>query len=172
MTDALPGDADRALADHDGFERADGGYTVRTTVFENNVTADDLVDEIAYTVTVEVPSLQAATADTVGPAVREGWLETLERRLEDAPKATRAGVNLEEYDMTAAGETVIVTYTFTYAPPARAADIAKSFVEYVEGTYVEGIVPGYDYTPPVSDLIQSASQGESEGEGTRGGTPL
>ena len=47
-------------------------------------------------------------------------------------------------------------------------DVAKTFVEYVEGTYVEGVVPGYDYRPPVSDLLSQAGQGDGE----RGGTPL
>ncbi|MEF8975818.1 MAG: DUF5813 family protein, partial [Halapricum sp.] len=44
------------------------------------------------------------------------------------------------------------------------------FVEYVEGTYVEGAVPGYDYEPPVADLLNQAQSGGSQGD--RGGTPL
>ena len=64
------------------------------------------------------------------------------------------------------GEDVFVTYGFEWADPDRAAGIAKTFVEYVEGTYVEGVVPGYEYQSPVADLLERASQGEG------GGTPL
>jgi ATP phosphoribosyltransferase len=44
-----------------------------------------------------------------------------------------------------------------------AADIAKAFVEYVEGTYVEGVIPGYEYADPVAGLRQRARQtGEAD----------
>jgi hypothetical protein len=106
----------------------------------------------------------------VGDAVAEGWFETLELRLEDAPKATRATVDLDEFTVERDGDDVVTTYAFTLGDADRAADVAKAFVEYVEGTYVEGIVPGYNYEGKVADLVSDAASGGGEGE--VGGTPL
>jgi len=168
MTD-LPESAERAFEYHDAFERDGDAYLVTTTAFEGRVTAVDGPEYLsAYTVTVRVPTLDGATADDVGDAVLDGWFETLERRLEDAPKATRADVELETFDVERDGEDVYVTYGFEWGNADRAADIAKTFVEYAEGTYVEGVIPGYEYVSPVADLVDAASQ---EGGGG-GGTPL
>ncbi len=155
------------LGGHEAFERAADWFTVTTVPFENRITVTDSEGpHLNYTVRVTVPTLQAATANEVGGAVAAGWLETLERRLEDAPKATRARVEVTEYSIEQVGGDVTVTYTFASAVPGQAVGIARTFVEYVEGTYVEGIVPGYEYEPPVSDLLADASQTGS------GGTPL
>ena len=51
----------------------------------------------------------------------------------------------------------------------RAAADAVATVEYVEGTYVEGIIPGYEYTEPVTVLVQRAADAAG---GNKGGTPL
>lgn len=172
MTATLPEAVRDAFESHDGYELQDDHAVVTTTVFEGLVTAAQAEAEWAhrYTVTVVVPSLSAAVEETVGPAVADGWFDTLERRLEDAPKATRANVDLETYALDRSPDTVQVTYEFTSGDVRQAADVAKTFVEYVEGTYAEGAVPGYDYEPPVSDLLSQAQSGGSEGE--RGGTPL
>jgi hypothetical protein len=165
----FPDSVERAFGSHDAFERDGDAYVVTTTAFEGRVTAVDGPEYFsAYTVTVRVPTLSAATADEVGDAVADGWFETLERRLEDAPKATRADVELKTFDVERDGEDVYVTYGFEWGNADRAADIAKAFVEYVEGTYVEGVIPGYEYVSPVDDLVTTASQ---EGGGG-GGTPL
>ena len=169
MTDELPESAERAFEYHDAFTRDGDGFLVDTTVFEGRVTTVDGPDYLsAYTVTVAVPTLDAATADDVGEAVADGWFDTLERRLEDAPQATRADVDLETFDVERDGDEIYVTFAFEWGNADRAAEIAKAFVEYVEGTYVEGVIPGYEYESPVDQLIDSASQ---EGGGG-GGTPL
>ncbi|MBX0294936.1 DUF5813 family protein [Haloarcula nitratireducens] len=170
MTD-VPPDVAEAFDSREEFAESDGGYAIETTSFSGRVTASEGETwETNYQVTVRAPTLQAATADDVGPAVRDGWFDTLERRLEDAPKATRTAVELDEYAVERDGEEVVVTYRFSLGGERQAADVAKTFVEYVEGTYVEGIVPGYDYVGTVAELMDSASTGGSEG--TRGGTPL
>jgi hypothetical protein len=166
MTGELPAAIDRAFARHDAFERDGDGFVVGTTVFEGRVTAVDGGGRAVYTVTVPVPSIRATTADEVGEAVAEGWLDTLRRRLADAPVATRSDIDLETFDVERDGEDVYVTYGFEWDDPSRAADIAKTLIEYVEGTYVEGVIPGYEYESPVADLLDRASQGEG------GGTPL
>lgn len=170
MSDELPPDASRALDGHDAIEAVDGEYCVTTTVFEGVVAASaDANGETHWTVTVTVPSLSAATSDHVGDAVAQGWFETLERRLADAPAATRAALELDDLSVERAGLDVVVTFEFSWADAERAVRIAKTLVEYVEGTYVEGVVPGYSYEPPVSDLISNAETG---GDPQRGGTPL
>ncbi|WP_123537200.1 DUF5813 family protein [Halosimplex salinum] len=171
MTDELPTEAREAFAAHEAFEADGDGFGLTTTVFETYVTAFGREDYATdYTVRVEVLSLQSATEDgQVGDAVQQGWLDTFERRLADAPMATRASVDLDDFDVRLVDGTVIVTYEFSYGDAGRAADIAKTFVEYVEGTYVEGVVPGYDYEEPVTDLLSAAATGS---DGERGGTPL
>lgn len=170
MTD-VPDDVADVFDARETFVPSGSGYVVETTSFEGHVTATDGEKwRTDYEVTVRAPTLQAATADEVGPAVREGWFETLERRLEDAPKATRVAVDLDEYTVEEADEEVVVTYRFSLGGEGEAADVAKTFVEYVEGTYVEGIIPGYNYVGVVADLMSAASTGGSEG--SRGGTPL
>ncbi|WP_284010277.1 DUF5813 family protein [Haloarcula pelagica] len=170
MTD-VPDDVADVFERRDTFVAGGDGYAVETTSFEGHVTASEGEKwRTDYEVTVRAPTLQAATADEVGGAVAGGWFDTFERRLEDAPKSTRATVELDEYTVERDGEEVVVTYRFSLGSESQAADVAKAFVEYVEGTYVEGIVPGYSYVGVVADLMDSASTGGSEG--TRGGTPL
>jgi hypothetical protein len=159
-----------AAATRDALEPAGEGYRVTTTRFDARVTATPSPENdwaSVFTATVEVPTLAGAVDGEVGAAVQDGWLDTLERRLGEAPKATRASVD-PDLSVEVAGDIVTVTYDFEFGSAARGLDVAKTFVEYVEGTYVEGIVPGYDYQPPVSDLLSQAGQGS----GDRGGTPL
>ncbi|EMA28791.1 DUF5813 family protein [Haloarcula japonica] len=170
MTD-VPDDVAEAFGRHDALVPAGDSYAVETTNFDGRVTATEGEEwRTNYEVTVRAPSLQAATSDEVGDAVIDGWLETMERRLEDAPKATRTAVELDDYSVVEDGEQVVVTFEYTMGGERQAADVAKTFVEYVEGTYVEGVIPGYDYVGVVADLLNSASTGGSEG--SRGGTPL
>lgn len=171
MTDELPAEARAAFEGHDAFEPADGGYRLTSTPFAVTATAGERDDYATdFTVRVEVPTLRAAVTDgEVGDAVQRGWLDTLERRLEDAPMATRASVDLDGFGVATDDGTVVVTYEFSYGDAGRGVDIAKTFAEYVEGTYVEGVVPGYEYGEPVSDLLGAAATGD---DGERGGTPL
>ncbi|QGN08128.1 hypothetical protein Hrd1104_13030 [Halorhabdus sp. CBA1104] len=181
MTADLPTAVADAMAAHDAFEAGNDRYRVTTTAFDGTVTATE-TDGVGYefTVTVRAPMLGAAIEDeVVGPAVEEGWFDTYERRLEDAPKATRAQVELDSYDLREQGREAIATFRFTFGDAARGVEIAKTIVEYVEGTYVEGVVPGYEYGSPVADLLQRATTTGSEPEaesddsgGRRGGTPL
>jgi len=170
MTGDPPEKVRDAAVARDALEPAGDGYRVTTTRFDARVTAAPSPTNdwaTAFTTVVEVPTLAAAVDGEVGESVQDGWLDTLERRLGEASKATRASVD-PSLSVEIAGDTVTVTYEFEFGSGARGLDIAKTFVEYVEGTYVEGVVPGYDYRPPVSDLLSQAGQGT----GDRGGTPL
>lgn len=189
---SLPDAAAAAFESHDAFApvaEADVGdraadafdrpaYAVATTGFDAVVTAATLEGYAdRYEVAVFVPSLDATTVDDVAPAIQSGWFETMERRLADAPKSTRASVALETFrlaDADAAGDVLRVTYVFDFGDADRAAAVAKTFVEYVEGTYVESTIPGYEYEGVVGDLLASAtSTGGAGGAGGGGGsTPL
>lgn len=167
----VPSAVTDAFDDHDAFEPGEEGYRVTTTVFDAIVTAID-ADGVGheYTVTVRTPMLDAAVeGEVVGPAVEDGWFETFERRLEDAAGATRAQVDLDEHRLRVDDGQAVATFVFSYGDPGRAAEIAKTLVEYVEGTYVEGIVPGYDYQSPVADLLEAS---KTAGDNERSGTPL
>jgi hypothetical protein len=170
MTNDVPESAARAFDHHDAFESSEDGYRVTTTAFEGVATAADAEAwRTAYTVTIRAPTLERSTVDEVGDAVADGWFDTLQRRLEDAPKATRTEVDLDEYAVERDDDDVLVTYGFELGNADTAARVAKTFVEYVEGTYVEGIVPGYEYEGPVAELVDQA---QTNGDGGAGGTPL
>lgn len=164
-------DESEAFATHDAYERDGEAFSLTTTPFDSRVAVDDS----HYQMRVEVPTLDGATEESVADAVADGWFETFELRLEDAPGATRADVDVPEPTVERVGETVVVECEFAHGNPARAAEAAKAIIEYVEGTYVEGIVPGYSYQSPVADLLSRAREhgdGESEGEGESGAMPL
>ncbi|WP_336002202.1 DUF5813 family protein [Halorientalis halophila] len=170
--DAVPERAARAFDAHDAFEQADDGYELTTVAFDAVVTADETDDwALAYTLVVRAPMLSSAVDGEVGDAVEAGWFDTFERRLEDAPTVTRTDVELDDLTLTEVDGEAVAEFAFTFGNADRVPDLAKAFAEYVEGTYVEGVVPGYDYEGVVADLMGSAaSAGGSDGE--RGGTPL
>ena len=170
MTDDVPERAERSFAGHDAFERDGDGFLVTTTRFEGRVTAAE-TDEWAleYTLTVRAPMLRRAIDGEVGDAVEDGWFDTYERRLEDAPKSTRADVELSGFEVREEAGDAVAEFTFEFGNTDRAPDVAKALAEYVEGTYAEGIVPGYDYRGVVAELLGDAA---STGDGSRGGTPL
>lgn len=183
MSDDVPEAARRAFGSHEAFQPGDsaGTFDVTTVAFEATVRPREASGHgDRYELVVRFPSLDAATADHVGPSVQSGWFETMERRLREAPAATRASVDLDAFRLEVVGERpddpgedLAVHYAFTWGEAGRAAAIAKAFAEYVEGTYVESVVPGYDYVGVVADLLgEAATTGGEDGDGGRGGTPL
>jgi hypothetical protein len=166
---SLPERAERAFAAHDAFEQGGDGFELTTTAFEGRVTAAETDDwALQYTVTVRAPMLSTAVEGPVGSAVEDGWFDTLALRLEDAPGAVRESVDLDDLDVFEEDGDAVAVFTFTWGNADRAPDIAKALAEYVEGTYMEGVVPGYDYREPVASMLSQASQGD----GNRSGTPL
>jgi len=166
MTADTPERVGAAFSDHDAFEASGDGFRLTTTVFDTVVVAREDGGDVTYTVTVDVPSLEAATVDEVGETLAKSWAETLTRRLEEAPKSTRVRLELDSFGLEEVGDDLRIEYAFTWGNPTRAVEIAKTLAEYVEGTYVEGVVPGYNYETPVSSLLADASH---DGEV---GTPL
>ena len=158
---------DDAFAAHDAYESDEGEYALTTTPFDGRVAVAD--DE--YRVWVTMPTLDAATEEPVEDVLENGWFETLSLRLEDAEGATRGDIDVPDPTVKQVGEEVRVEWVLVRADGTRAAEAAKALIEYAEGTYVEGIVPGYSYHSPVADLIASART-EGDGEGERGPMPL
>ncbi len=171
MTNELPERAVRAFEAHDAFERDGAYFAVTTTKFDSRVTATETDGwELAYTLEVRAPMLSNAAEGPVGSAVEDGWFETYELRLEDASMAVRGDLDFEDRRVIEEAGDAVAVFEFEFGNADRVPGIAKAIAEYVEGTYVEGIVPGYEYGPPVSELLSRARQSDSEGD--RGPMPL
>lgn len=149
---------------HDAYSSEGGEYVLGTTKFDSRVTVTEASSSTRYTLTVRAPTLDSAVEEDVGPSLLDGWFETFERRLEDAPMAVRDTVELDEHSVHSDDGDAVATlsFYFKYKKTDRAPDVAKAMAEYVEGTYIEGIVPGYTYRPPVSEMLDRARQGENE----------
>lgn len=150
---------------HDAYSSNSGEYVLDTTKFDSRVTATetDAGASTRYTLTVRAPTLDSAVEEDVGPSLLDGWFETFERRLEDAPMAVRDTVELNDHSVHSDDGDAVVTLSFNFKNKNanRAPDVAKAMAEYVEGTYVEGVVPGYTYQPPVSEMLARARQGNN-----------
>jgi len=171
MTDELPDRAVRALASHDAFERDGEWFSVTTTKFDARVTAAETDDwAIAYILEVRAPMLSTAAEGSVGSAVEDGWFDTYELRLEDATMAVRQDLAFDDQRVIEEAGDAVAIFEFEWGNADHAPGMAKAIAEYVEGTYMEGIVPGYEYGPPVSSLLSRARQSDSEGD--RGPMPL
>lgn len=146
----------RAFRDHDSFERVDEGrFESTTTTFDAIVEAGERDGRIDYVVRVRAPSLSAAADGDVATVVEEGWLETFELRVADADGVVRGDHDLDPtVDLTA--EDIVVEFAFTDINERRGVDDAAALINYVEGTYVQGIIPGYEYVDPVAGLVDQA----------------
>lgn len=142
----------RAIEDHDAFELQGDRFESTTTPFEATVTATG-EDPVEFSVTVSMPSIGAAAEGEVGDAVADGWFETLELRLADAYDVARAADGEVAVDRDDA--TVTATFRYTAGAYQGVAD-AAAIVDYAEGTYVQGVIPGYDYRDPVAGLLSQA----------------
>ncbi|SDM56872.1 hypothetical protein SAMN04487949_2113 [Halogranum gelatinilyticum] len=155
----LPDRVRRAFRDHNAFEETEPGR------YESVVTAfDGVVDvrpgesgDVEYHVTVRVPMLNGVTEDHVAEIVEEGWYETFALRVEDIGGLTAGGHDLDP-DVEREGTEAVVRVSFADINERRGVDDAGAVVDYVEGTYVQGIIPGYEYTSPVTSLIDAARQ--------------
>lgn len=165
----LPDRARRAFRDHDAFDAADGRFVATSTPFEGVVDAEPADGgRIRFVVTVRVPMLDEVTVDEVAPVVEEGWYETFERRLGSIGGGVLAGdhdpdptVRTTTHEGTRVAE---VRTAFEEIDPRRGVDDAAALVDFVEGTYVQGVIPGYDYTGPVAGILSEARRaGGSDG---------
>jgi len=167
MTADAPEKFVRAFDAHDAFERDGEGFVVTTSTFGGRVTAEETDDwALAYTLEIRVPTLSATTEEAVGSAVEEGWFDTFALRLEDAPGVVRQDLELDDLSVDRVADEAVAVFAFEWGNTDHVPGMTKAISEYVEGTYVEGVVPGYQYGPPVSELLSSArSSGGDDGSG-------
>lgn len=156
-------DADDVLSEHAAYEQRADGHELTTTPFEATVETSEDNGDIRYHVTVTVPTLDAVVeGETVAAVVEEGWLDTLELRL-DSPEQVTTGQDSIDMDVTRLDAAVRIEMTFSSQNPERAAENAKALAEFVEGTWVQGIVPGYEYGEPASSLLNRATRNYDDG---------
>ncbi|MFB6163013.1 MAG: DUF5813 family protein [Halococcoides sp.] len=151
-------DADIDVPDAiDGVEaRADGTATVTATPLQTAIRRTPTT-EPTWTVEVRVPTIDTVATDSVGAAVQEDWVETFRRRAREAENATRRSVD-PEVSIDRTDETIVVTYAFEERAVPRALEVARDIALFVEGTYVQGAIPGYEYEPPLSTLLTRATE--------------
>lgn len=168
---------DRFAADA-AFERIDEyEFEATATPFDATVHLSESDGRVAVRITVSMPTLDAVvTGETVAPVVEDGWFETLELRLEDAHAVTTAEDVSESQSDSAStserprsedadpptvereAETVTMTLTFRTGAPDRAVEDARAVVDYVEGTWLQGVIPGYEYEEPAAGMVEKATQ--------------
>jgi hypothetical protein len=148
---------------------------VTTTPFDARLTPTARADgRVALAVRVRVPALSAVADDEVAPVVEDGWAETFERRVVDVGGVTAVDRDLDP-TVERDADGLAVDVDLADLDPRRAVDDAVALVSFVEGTYVQGVVPGYDYGEPVSSLLGRARRagggagaGASTGAGADG----
>lgn len=177
MSEERLGSAVATLETADGFvpQSDPTAFVADVTPFEASVELGAGSDAIRFAVTVRVPTLDAVTADRVDPVVHEGWLDTFELRLEDLDGATRSDVDPPTVALDADREEVSVETQFETTAPDRGVADTRAVIQYVEGTYMEGVIPGYDYREPVAGMLQRAAEKsgvDSDLDPGPGGTPL
>ncbi len=159
----LPGRVRRAFADHGSFEPAgDDVWISETTAFDGEVHAEPAAEgRVRFAVTVRVPTLSATAADDIADVVEDGWADTFELRVTDVGGVTRGD---HEFDPTVeiGDDEIVVAFELTDINERRGVDDAGALIDFVEGTYVQGVIPGYEYTDPVEPLL-SAARGRGGG---------
>ena len=153
----LPDRVRRAFASHAAFEpRGEGTFESTSTPFAGRVDAAAADDgHTEFSIRVTVPLLDAVTEDAVAPVVEDGWYETFERRVVDIGGIFRTERDLEP-TVTRRADAVVVETRFSDRNERRGVDDAAAVVDFVEGTFVQGIIPGYEYTEPVTDILSQA----------------
>ena len=152
----LPDRVRRAFADHTAFDQLDETqFTSTTTTFEASVEVTETENGIEFAVEMAVPLLQTVTEDEVADVVEDGWYETFELRAQDIGGVFRTDRDLSP-TVTRHAETIAVEATLDDTNVRRGVDDAAAVIDYIEGTFVQGIIPGYTYTEPVDSILQQA----------------
>jgi hypothetical protein len=141
---------------HEAFERrGDRTFVQVTTPFDATASIVGRDGGVQVHVTATLESLDAAVAEeTVPKVVEAGWFETFERRLGDATTVT-GDQDDPIPDVTRGEGTVTVEVSFDSSGDQAVTD-AKAVVDFVEATWVQGLVPGYEYDEPAASLLGRA----------------
>ncbi|ESS05608.1 MAG: hypothetical protein A07HB70_02085 [uncultured archaeon A07HB70] len=159
----LPDRVRRAFRDADAFELTPAGtYRQTTTTFDAEVAVSVAESgETRLEAEVRMPMLSAVVEGDVAEVVEDGWYDTLVRRVVDVGGVTAGDHDLDPTVERADGEAV-ARVTLVDIDPTRGAADAKAFVDFVEGTYVQGIIPGYEYTEPAAGLVAEGRRAAGE----------
>ena len=154
---SIPGPIEDALDAHEAFVPTENGYALETTVFETTVTANQAEGprDGEIRVTVRLPTLDAATTDHVASIVEDDWFETLERRLADVFSVAHT-TRHQDPRLERDGDEVRVTLEYVTWDAREGVEDAKTIIEYVEGTFAQGLIPGYDYRGEAATLLENA----------------
>lgn len=150
----------RAFADHDGFVPApDGdGFVPTNTPFDGRITVDVQQDgQSVFNVSVRVPMLSAVTEGEVAEVVEEGWYETFTLRVLDVGDIFRTPRDLDPV-IRRTGDGIFIEETITDPDERRGIADTAALIDFIEGTYVQGVIPGYEYTEPVASILAEARQ--------------
>jgi hypothetical protein len=144
----------QAFESHHEFEGGDSEYAVTTAQFEATVTVGE-----PHRLRAELPTLDAVVVgESVADVVEEGWFDTFRRRIEDLSGVTTGSV--ESPAVSREGRTVVVEVAFDGKAPA---DDAVALLNSIEGTWFQGVVPGYDYRGDVQAMRERAHQRGGQG---------
>jgi hypothetical protein len=134
------------------FKPSSKGYVVTTATFDAYVA----VGATSVTITVELPMLDAVVVgESVAEVVEDGWFDTFRRRVEDVDGLTPA--DIADPTVERRSESVIVE-TSVSVRDGHAASDALAVVNFVEGTWFGGIIPGYEYEDRVRSVREAASE--------------
>ena len=152
----------RGLSRHESVSLVDASdeeptvARVTSTPFDAEITVAAADAAIEYSAVVRLPTIDRVTTGGVADVVVDGWADTLRRRVEAIGAITEAGHDLDPTVEWSGDDRLVARVTFTDLDPHRGANDAVAFTDYVEGVYVQGVIPGYDYEEPVAGLIDSA----------------
>ncbi len=137
-------------------EQDSGRFGVGGVDFQAQVT----IEEDTVVLVQGLPTLDATVeGEAVAPVVESGWEETFERRVQDVTGVI--GDLAAGPTVTRDGETIHVRMELE-DDGVILPEAVRHAVDFVESTWVEGIIPGYDYDERVKRIRNRAMQtGES-----------
>jgi hypothetical protein len=160
-------DPEDVLSEHTAYKQRTDDHELTTTPFEAVVETSEGNADTRYRVKITVPTLDAVVeGETVAAVVEDGWFDTLKLRL-DSPEQVTTGQDTIDSAVVRDGKQVRVEMVFSSQNPEHAAENAKALAEFVEGTWVQGIIPGYEYGEPASSLMERATQNYEGDESDR-----
>ena len=157
---------EQTCEDHGAFSRTADGYQLTTTVFDSNVTATTLDDGYRIEVRVTGPLLGSVVDGQVAPIVETDWFETFERRLNDLFSIAQSCRNADSAQPTWSIKRDSTTFTLTLEFRANQVSLGvsdtKALIEYIEGTYAQGLIPGYSYRNEAKTLLENAQHNSEQ----------
>lgn len=152
-------DVATVLSATEDFDPTERGFRMTTATFDATV----IPGSESVSVSVVLPSIDAVVEESVADVVVDGWYETLARRLDGVTSVV--GATVEEPSIERFAEEVLVEVEV--APRDEVASDLRAVINFIEGTWVGGIIPGYTY----EDRIQALRSAAAEAGGSDDTTP-